>query len=50
MRQEVIEMILNKHFATFLDTGDAADKIGGKQLSTNAFMTPIAALIHHGIG
>lgn len=35
--------ILDKHIMIYFDTGNAADQIGGKLLSTNDFMVPITA-------
>lgn len=45
VHQEVMNEILNKLTAKYLDDSNAADKVDAKLLSTKAFETPIAAFI-----
>lgn len=45
LRLEAKNEILNKRLANCFNTGDAADKIGGKSFSINASMAQIAVFI-----
>lgn len=45
LRREVMNKFLDKPIANYFDTSEAVDKISGKLLFTNAFITPIAAII-----
>lgn len=45
LRGEVMDEILVEHMEKYFDTINTVDKVGEKQLSTNAFMNPFAAFI-----
>lgn len=45
-----MDEILEKHVANYFDTGNAADRIGGKLMSANSFMAPIAAFVQRETG
>lgn len=45
LRYERIDEFLDNRITKYFDTNDPADKVGGKLLSTNAFMAPIIKFV-----